>query len=257
MARFIRYEGQDGRPAFGRVAGDMVQPLFGDLFGEWGEAGEPFPLSQARLLPPCQPTKMLAVGFNYRDHAEEFHMPIPELPNIFLKPLSCLAGPDQPVLCPKALTRQVEYEAELVVVIGRRARHVSRENALGYVLGYTIGNDVTARDIQEQDKQWALCKGFDTFGPIGPWIETELDPAAGLDISSWVNGQRRQHSNTRNLIFDVPFLVSYLSQAMTLEPGDVIFTGTPSGVGPVKPGDVMEMRIQGIGSLRSPVEAEG
>ena len=135
---------------------------------------------------------------------------------------------------------------------------VGNFEAMDYVYGYTCGNDVSTRDLQfARGNQWVLSKSLEGFGPIGPWIETELDPAAGLDISSWVNGQRRQHSNTRNLIFDVPFLVSYLSQAMTLEPGDVIFTGTPSGVGPVKPGDVMEMRIQGIGSLRSPVEAEG
>ena len=213
-------------------------------------------LEGLELLAPCRPTKLLAVGFNYRDHAEEFRHPIPEHPNIFLKPLSCLAGPGQGVLCPRELTGRVEYEAELVAVIGRRTRHVSREEAAGCILGYTVGNDVTARDLQSPAEQWSLCKGFDTFGPLGPWIDTEADPLAGLEISSFVNGQLRQRSNTRNLIFDPLFLVSYLSKAMTLEPGDVIFTGTPSGVGPVKPGDVMEMRIEGIGSLIHPVLAE-
>lgn len=255
MARFVRFIGPEG-PTYGRVEQDQVMVLSGTPFGEWAPTGELRPLGGLELLPPCRPSKMLAVGFNYRDHAEEFHHPIPTEPNIFLKPLSCLAAPGQAVVCPRELTRQVEYEAELVVVIGRRARHVSAEEAPGYILGYTIGNDVTARDMQSPTNQWALCKGFDSFGPIGPWIETEVDPVAGLEISSWVNGERKQHSNTKNLIFDPCFLVSYLSKAMTLEPGDVIFTGTPSGVAPVKPGDTMEMRIEGIGSLINPVKAE-
>lgn len=255
MARFVRFMAQDG-PAYGKVEGDEVEVLVGDLFREWAPTGDRLPLAKLRLLPPCQPTKMLAVGFNYRDHAQEFHTPLPEKPNLFLKPLSCLAGPGQAVLCPRELTNQVEYEAELVAVIGRRTRHVTPQEARGCVLGYTVGNDVTARDLQSPTGQWALCKGFDTFGPIGPWIETEADPEKGLAIESYVNGQLRQHSTTDNLIFSVPYLVSYLSQAMTLEPGDVIFTGTPSGVGPVKPGDVMEMRIEGIGSLVNPVERE-
>ena len=175
---------------------------------------------------------------------------------VAMLPLSALAAPEQEVLFPKCMSHHVEYEAELVIVIGRKTRHVTPEQAVDCIFGYTIGNDVTARDLQDTTKQWSVCKGFDTFAPVGPWIETDIDPRAGLDISSWVNGQRRQHSNTSNLIFDAPYLVSWLSQAMTLEPGDIIFTGTPSGVGPVKPGDVMEMRIQGIGSLFNPVAAE-
>lgn len=255
MAKFIRFLGPDG-PTYGRVEDDVVYTLSGDLFGWWEETGEGFLLDGLKLLPPCSPGKMLAVGFNYRDHAEEFHTPIPTDPNIFLKPPSCLAAHGQKVLYPRALTRQVEYEAELVVVIGRHARHVTPEQAPDYILGYTVGNDVTARDLQSPTGQWALCKGFDTFGPIGPCIVTDVDPRAGLEIESFVNGERKQHSNTRNLIFDPFHLVSSLSQALTLEPGDVIFTGTPSGVSPVHPGDVMEMRIQGIGSLINPVAAE-
>lgn len=255
MARFVRFE-TEGRIQYGRLAGDCIHALAGDLFGDRAETGEVFPLDGVRLLAPCQPTKILCVGFNYRDHAEEFNTRIPDTPNIFMKPLSCLAGPEQPVLFPRALAGRVDYEAELVAVIGRRARHVTCQEAAECIFGYTIGNDVTARDLQDTTKQWTVCKGFDTFGPIGPWIETAIDPARGLDISAWVNGQRRQHSNTRHLIFDPPQLVSWLSQAMTLEPGDVIFTGTPSGIGPVQPGDVMEMRIQGIGSLCNPVEKE-
>lgn len=157
----------------------MVYTLSGDLFGWWEETGEGFLLDGLKLLPPCSPGKMLAVGFNYRDHAEEFHTPIPTDPNIFLKPPSCLAAHGQKVLYPRALTRQVEYEAELVVVIGRHARHVTPEQAPDYILGYTVGNDVTARDLQSPTGQWALCKGFDTFGPIGPCIVTDVDPGPG------------------------------------------------------------------------------
>ena len=255
MSRYIRFQAGE-RTLYGRLAGDNVHVLEGDLFGDRAESGQVLPLSQVQLLAPCQPGKILAVGFNYRDHAEEFGTPIPTQPNIFMKPTSCLAGPEQPVLFPRELAGQVDYETELVIVIGRRARHVSEAEAADYILGYTIGNDVTARDLQDTTKQWTVCKGFDTFGPIGPWIETDIDPREGLDISAWVNGQRRQHSNTKNLIFDPPYLVSWLSKAMTLEPGDVIFTGTPSGVGPVMPGDVMEMRVQGIGSLFNPVKKE-
>ncbi len=255
MARYIRFS-HDDQIRYGRLSGDTVYPLSGDLFAYRDEDGTTLPLSAVQLLAPCQPTKILCVGFNYRDHAQEFDLPVPDKPNIFMKPLGALVGPEQPVLFPKALAHQMDYEAELVMVVGRRARHVSVEDAPDYILGYTIGNDVTARDLQDKTKQWTVCKGFDTFAPMGPWIETAVDPKAGLDISSWVNGQRRQHSNTRNLIFDAPYLIHYLSQVMTLEPGDVIFTGTPSGIGPVNPGDVMEMRIQGIGSLCNPVEAE-
>ena len=255
MARLIRFQHQ-ARTLYGRLSGDTIHVLTGSLFDRREESGETLSLSDVHLLAPCQPTKVLCVGFNYRDHAEEFNTPLPERPNIFMKPLTTLTGPEAPVFFPKTMAKQVDYEAELVAVIGRRARHVRPEEALDHVLGYTIGNDVTARDMQDPTQQWTVCKGFDSFAPIGPWIETDIDPKAGLDISSWVNGQRRQHSNTKNLIFDVPFLVSWLSQAMTLEPGDIIFTGTPSGVGPVKPGDVMEMRIQGIGSLFNPVGSE-
>lgn len=255
MARYIRFEA-DGCTQYGRLAGDTVYALEGDLFGDRAESGRVYELARVRLLAPCKPGKVLCVGFNYRDHAREFDAPIPDSPNIFMKPSTSVTGPEAPVFFPKALARQVDYEAELVAVIGRRARHVSVEEAADYVLGYTIGNDVTARDMQDTTKQWTVCKGFDSFAPIGPWIETGIDPRAGLDISAWVNGQRRQHSRTDNLIFDVPYLVSWLSHVMTLEPGDIIFTGTPSGIGPVQPGDVMEIRIQGIGSLFNPVEKE-
>lgn len=254
MARYVRFSHNDAIQ-YGRLSGDTVYPLSGVLFDNPTENGTTLPLSEVKLLAPCQPTKILCVGFNYRDHAEEFGLPVPEKPNIFMKPLSALAGPEQPVLFPTSMSKQMDYEAEMVLVVGRRARHVALEDAADYIFGYTMGNDVTARDLQDKTKQWTVCKGFDTFAPIGPWIETSVDPKAGLDISCWVNGERRQHSNTNNLIFDAHFLIHYLSQVMTLEPGDIIFTGTPSGIGPVNPGDQMEIRIQGIGSLCNPVEA--
>lgn len=253
MARFVRFATGEGI-GFGRVEQDRVYRIDGDMFGQWQDNGETFALEELTLLTPCQPGKIIAIGFNYRDHAEEFNVALPTEPTVFFKPVSCLAAQNQPVIYPKTLTKQVEYEAELVAVIGKRARNVSAEHALDYVFGYTIGNDVTARDMQTPTTQWGLCKGFDTFGVVGPWIETEVNPKAGLEISSWVNGERKQHSNTKNLIFDVPFLISYLSEVMTLEPGDIIFTGTPSGVGPVHPGDVMEMRIAGIGALKNTIQ---
>ncbi len=199
---------------------------------------------------------MLAVGFNYRDHAEEFHTPIPTDPNIFLKPPSCLAAHGQKVLYPRALTRQVEYEAELVVVIGRHARHVTPEQAPDYILGYTVGNDVTARDLQSPPGSGRCARALIPSAPSVPVSSPMWTPGPGWRSRALSTGERKQHSNTRNLIFDPFHLVSYLSQALTLEPGDVIFTGTPSGVSPVHPGDVMEMRIQGIGSLINPVAAE-
>ncbi len=255
MATYIRFD-HNGTPRYGRVEGDTVHLLTSDLLESTQETEETLPLASITPLIPCTPTKVMAVGFNYSDHAAEFNTPIPTAPNIFMKPLSCLTAAGQPVYYPKILSERVEYEAELVIVIGRRARHVSEADAGDYILGYTIGNDVSARTLQSPTGQWSLAKGFDTFGPLGPYIVTDVDPKAGLTIQSFVNDQPRQSSNTKHLIFDPHFLVSYLSAAMTLEPGDVIFTGTPSGVGPIVAGDTMEMRIEGIGSLINPVVAE-
>lgn len=244
-----------GREIVGKAENGVLFPMTGDLFGEYGFAGGAIPLEDVSFLPPVVPSKILAVGFNYRDHAEEFNKPIPESPNIFMKPNSALTGHNCPVNLPLKYTNRVDYEAELVIVIGKAARYVSPLNAPDYVLGYTCGNDVTARDMQAPDNQWSICKGFDTFAPVGPWIETELDPRK-LDIQMLVNGEVRQHTNSDQLIFDVPFLVSYLSDIMTLLPGDLIFTGTSSGIGPVCGGDIMEVRIEGIGGLTNPVECE-
>jgi 2-keto-4-pentenoate hydratase/2-oxohepta-3-ene-1,7-dioic acid hydratase in catechol pathway len=211
--------------------------------------------------PILNPQKLIGIGLNYRDHAEEAKIAIPKTPLIFGMYANAIVGPDAPIVIPPA-TNQVDYEAELAVVIGTRARRVSVEQALDYVAGYTIVNDVSARDIQFGDKQWTRGKSIDTFAPMGPCLTTrsELGNAGELAIELRLNGERLQKSNTRNLIFDVPALVSHISQTMTLEPGDVISTGTPSGVGFVrnppiflKPGDTVEIEIEGIGVLRNPV----
>jgi 2-keto-4-pentenoate hydratase/2-oxohepta-3-ene-1,7-dioic acid hydratase in catechol pathway len=200
-------------------------------------------------LAPCEPTKIVAVGLNYRDHAEEFGTPIPPEPLIFLKPPSSVVGPGDAIrLPPRSLSKRVDFEGELAVVIGRRARNVPVGRAAKYILGYTILNDVTARDLQKKDGQWTRAKGFDTFSPIGPWIVSGISPA-DLKIETFVNGKRRQASRTSRLAFKVPELVSFISRIMTLEPGDVIPTGTPSGIGPLKRGNKVEVRIEKIGTL--------
>jgi 2-keto-4-pentenoate hydratase/2-oxohepta-3-ene-1,7-dioic acid hydratase in catechol pathway len=201
----------------------------------------------AKLLAPVVPTKIVAVGLNYTDHAQELNMEIPEEPLLFLKAPNTVLQPDGEVLYPRQ-SSQVDYEAELAVVIGTEARDVPEADALAYVLGYTCGLDMTARDLQRADGQWTRAKNFDTFCPLGPWVETELDPG-DLGITLNLNGELRQSSRTSRLIFSVPYLVSFISGIMTLNPGDVIMTGTPSGVGEVKPGDRVEMEIEGIGNL--------
>lgn len=249
IVRFL----EQGRARYGVLEGEAVRPLEGAPYDGVRFAAQPaIPLKGLRLMTPVEPTKILAVGLNYRDHALEMGEALPIEPTIFMKPLSCLVGDGDTVRLPSILTRRVDYEAELVAVMGRRAQNISEAEVWDYILGYTCGNDVSARDIQQQGKQWDFCKGADTFGPVGPWIETELD-AGNLDIRMRVNGELRQHSNTNQLVFSVPFLVSFLSRWMTLEAGDIIFTGTPSGVGPLSHGDVMEVEIQGLGILRNPV----
>ena len=186
---------------------------------------------------------------NYRDHAHELGLEIPEEPVLFLKPATTIIGPGESVICPRTSSR-VDYEAELGVVVKDRTRNISPEEAPDHILGYTCANDVTARDLQKKDGQWTRAKSFDTFCPVGPWIETDLDPG-NLLIQSYLNGERRQSSRTSQLIFSVHELVSFISGIMTLEPGDLIITGTPAGIGPMKPGDEIEVRIEGIGSLKN------
>jgi 2-keto-4-pentenoate hydratase/2-oxohepta-3-ene-1,7-dioic acid hydratase in catechol pathway len=203
---------------------------------------------------PVTPTKIVGVGLNYRAHALEMGKPLPAEPLLFLKPPSALIGPDEPIVRPRGYER-VDFEGELAVVIGRRARRVSREQALEHVAGYTCLNDVTVRDLQKKDIQYTRAKGFDSFCPVGPRVAAGLDPER-LHIETRVNGVTRQSSSTSDLIFDVPALVAFVSAVMTLEEGDLISTGTPPGVGNLQPGDVVEIEIEGIGILRNPVTGE-
>ena len=246
--RLVRFLAR-GKPAWGIVNGDELAELDGDFFTPFKtlKAGHVF--SQAKLLPPCIPSKVVTVGLNYRDHAHELGLAIPEEPVIFLKPATTIIGPGESVICPRTSSR-VDYEAELGVVVKDRTRNISPEEAPDHILGYTCANDVTARDLQKKDGQWTRAKSFDTFCPVGPWIETDLDPG-DLLIQSYLNGERRQSSRTSQLIFSVHEFVSFISGIMTLEPGDLIITGTPAGIGPMKPGDEIEVRIEGIGSLKN------
>ena len=248
--RILRYRGESG-PAWGILADGTVHALDGDPYGECS-AGRPVGrLDEAELLAPCEPRKVICVGLNYAAHAAETGMAAPEFPMFFLKPHTAIANPGDPIRLP-SISDHVEHECELVVVIGRRARNVSEAEALDHVLGYTCGNDVSARDWQRRESQWFRGKGFDGFFPFGPWIETGLDPS-DLAISTRVNGEVRQSASTSDLIFNVPNLVADASRTVTLLPGDVIATGTPAGVGPIRDGDVVEIEIGGIGVLSNPV----
>jgi len=251
--RFVRYASRNQPPTTGWVFEDKIGPVEGSIFGEFQRKEAEIPLEQVRLLAPVLPSKILCVGRNYVAHAKEQNAEVPEVPLLFLKPPSALIGYDDAIFLPPQ-SKQVEHEAELVVVIARRGRWISPENALDYVLGYTAGLDVTARDLQRRDGQWTRSKGFDTFCPIGPWIETEFDPSDAL-ITCHVNGEMRQMASTRDMVFRVNQLIAFASSVMTLEPGDILMTGTPSGVGPLMPGNIVEVTIEGIGKLRNPVLA--
>lgn len=227
--------------------------LRGDVFGDY-QAGDPVPDGPPlTFLSPVPPSIVVCIGLNYKDHAAEMKKKLPEEPLVFLKPPSSVIGPDDPIRIPSWAGR-IEHEAELAVVIGRRASNVKASQAMDHVLGVTCLNDVTARELQAKDVQYSRAKGFDSFAPIGPCIAVGLDPSA-LDIEGWVNAERRQHSNTRELIFPIPYLIEHISRFMTLNPGDVITTGTPSGVGPLTPGDRMMVKIEGVGTLSNAVIA--
>ncbi len=249
--RIVRFEMQ-GRTGYGILDGEKIEVLWGTPYdgGLANTTGEVVSLPEVKLLAPCEPTKIVAIGLNYRDHAVEFGNPIPDEPLIFMKPNTAVIGPDDDIVYPE-MSRRVDYESELAMVIGKTARQVKEADFKDYILGYTCINDVTARDLQKKDGQWTRAKGFDTFAPIGPWIETEIADPNNLTVEGYLNGERRQHSNTNNLIFPVAALVSFISRIMTLLPGDVIATGTPSGVGPMRPGDVVEVKLEGIGALRN------
>ena len=240
---------------YGVLEGDTVRELLRPFYEGLTPMTAAHPLAEVELLAPTRPSKMLCIGLNYRDHAEEMGKPIPDEPVLFMKPTTALAGHGQPIVYPRMAGR-VDYEAELAVVIGRRCRSVSVDDADACILGYTCFNDVTARDLQSKDSQWTRAKGFDTFGVMGPWIETDPGDTGCLTVTSRLNGDLRQQSTTEQLIFSCRDLLSWASRIMTLEPGDVIATGTPAGIGPMRPGDEVEVEVQGIGILKNPVVAE-
>jgi 2-keto-4-pentenoate hydratase/2-oxohepta-3-ene-1,7-dioic acid hydratase in catechol pathway len=252
--KIIRYQAED-QLAWGVLEGDRrVLKASGTPFVDLEPTGEVGSLDDVKLLAPVVPTKIICVGRNYREHAAELGNPVPEEPLLFLKPPSAIVGPGADVVYP-ALSRRVDYEAELVVVIGRTAHRVSRADVWSVVGGYTCGNDVTARDIQKSDGQWTRGKGFQTFCPLGPWVETDFDPS-DVRVVSTVNDETRQDGRTRDMIFDIPFLIEYTSRFTRFEPGDVIMTGTPEGVGPVEVGDTMTVHVTGLGSLTNKVVGE-
>ena len=237
---------------YGIIDGAMIELIEGEPFEKpLKRTGKKLEYGRTQLLAPVPFSKAVCIGLNYRDHAEEFGLPIPETPVVFLKPSTAATGCGSDIIYPD-MCHRLDYEAELAVVIGRRAKNVSEEDALSYVLGYTIANDVTARDLQPKNGQWTVAKGFDTFMPLGPYISDEVDGSA-LMITSRVNGETKQMSNTSNLIFGIPYLISYLSHVMTLLPGDVISTGTPGGISGMKRSDVVEIEIEGLGILRNTI----
>jgi 2-keto-4-pentenoate hydratase/2-oxohepta-3-ene-1,7-dioic acid hydratase in catechol pathway len=238
-----------GTSRWGVIGSGRVRLLDGPPWAGLREVGTDLPLDGASLLPPCEPTKIVCVGLNYRAHAAEMGKELPAEPLLFLKAPSALLAPGGSVELPRQ-SRRVEHEGELALVIGRRARHVPISHALEHVLGYTCADDVTARDIQRQEKVYARAKGFDTFCPVGPWLETGVADPQALDLALRVNGEPRQRGSTGDMIFTVAELVAFISSVMTLEPGDLISTGTPPGVGPLTTGDRVEVEIAGIGTLR-------
>lgn len=237
----------DGAPRHVLARGEEEPRLLeGDAFGKY-ELGAPVDLARATLVPPVRPGKIVAIGLNYKDHAAEMGKALPPEPLMFMKPSTAVIGPGEAIRLPM-WAGEIHHEAELAVVIGRRATRVSAADAMNHVLGLTCGNDVTARALQKKDVQYTRAKGFDTFAPLGPCVALGLDPS-DLKIEGLVNGETRQSSSTRELIFPVPVLIEFVTRVMTLLPGDVILTGTPSGVGPLAPGDTVTVRIEEIGEL--------
>jgi len=234
---------------YGLLNGVSIQAIKGKPFRGLKPTDRRYQLSQVKLLSPCTPSKIVALGFNYQSHVAEINTHVPDVPLIFLKPSTAVIGPEANIIYPPS-SSQVDYEGELGVVIKKSARRVAIEKAGDYILGYTCFNDVTARDLQTKDRQWTRGKSFDTFAAVGPWIETELD-LGNTVVETYLNGELKQRANTSDLIFGVPELVSFISEVMTLLPGDIIATGTTSGIGPMSPGDTVEIKIGGIGTLRN------
>ena len=250
--RIAKFSSND-RIAWGLVDGPELVVFRGHpIYQGYETSGERLPIKDVQLLPPILPTsKVVCIGKNYADHAAEMGGELPKEPLIFLKPLTSVIGPNEAIVLP-SISERVDFEGELVVVIGQIAKDVKAENALDYIWGYTIANDVTARDIQDKDGQWTRAKGFDTFCPLGPWVETEFD-LDGQILETRVDGDVKQHASIDLLIHKVPRIIEHVSQAMTLLPGDIILTGTPAGIGPITSGQTVEISIEGIGTLTNPV----
>ena len=244
-----------GAISFAVIEGDEVAELDGPPIGGLRFTGNRAPLADVRLLAPVLPSKVIAVGLNYPSVAESIGMPLPSEPLISLKPSTSVIGPEDPIRKPRDV-EILDHEAELAVVVNGLVRNADKETATQAILGYTCANDLTSRDLREREGQWARAKGYDSFCPLGPWIETDVEPL-GLRLRARVNGEVRQDANTKEMVFGPVQLVSFVSHVMTLLPGDVISTGTPLGVGAVEPGDVVEIEIEGIGVLRNPVQAAG
>ncbi len=238
-------------PVWGLLKENLIYPMTQApyLGGQVDE--EPRPADEVQLVAPVTPTKVICVGRNYAEHAAELGNEVPPEPLIFLKPPSSIIGPDAAVVYP-AISERVDHEGELALVIGRRVRNLREQDAAGAIFGYTVANDVTARDLQRKDGQWTRGKGFDTFAPIGPWIDTDFDPT-NRQVRCLVNGEVRQDGNTSLLIYSIGHVLAHVSRFMTLEPGDVVLTGTPAGVGAVQPGDVMTVEVEGLGTISNPV----
>ena len=251
LARFVH----NSTPKYGMIDHDKIYPLAGTIFDKPIREGRGYALNEVRLLSPVMPSKAICLGLNYRTHAEELGYEIPKHPAFFMKPSSAVIGTGEHIIYPHVLVTRMDYEGELAVVMGRTARHIEAEDAAYYILGYTVANDVTARNLQPMNGQWTISKSFDTFLPVGPWVETKLDPS-NLDITLCVNRQVRQQANTSDMIFSIPEVVSYLSKVMTLNPGDLILMGTPSGVGELRAGDFVTVEIEGIGRLENKVVSE-
>lgn len=248
--RFVRFSSKrDGKTSYGLLIAETITPLSGPPWEKTEPCGEPLSLAEAVLHAPVKPSKILCIGLNYPLHvtASQSADKAPEQPLVFLKPPSSIIGPGEAIIYP-AQSERVDYEAELAIVIGRRTRNISEKEYESAIFGYTCANDVTARDLQKKDGQWGRAKGFDSFCPVGPWIVPSLE---GVDVTveGIHNSQVRQSGKISQMIFAIPFLISYLSSIFTLLPGDLILTGTPAGIAPMQPGDTIEVRIQGIGSL--------
>jgi 2-keto-4-pentenoate hydratase/2-oxohepta-3-ene-1,7-dioic acid hydratase in catechol pathway len=240
------------RSFYGVLKEEVLYPIVGSIYRKFEVKKRGVPISDVFLLPPVKPSKIVAIGRNYKDHAAEMGKPLPKEPLIFLKPPSALVGPNEIIIYPD-MSKRVDYEGELAVVIRKKAHRLADEtNADTYILGYSCFNDVTARDLQRKDVQFTRGKSFDTFAAVGPCVVTDIDPTA-LRLKTFLNGKLKQSGNTKNLIFPIPYLVKFISHVMTLYPGDVIATGTPAGIGPMTPGDRVDVQIEGIGVLSNRV----